>query len=299
MSRILVVEDSPAEQLLIRSILCQRWPDIEIDACEDVPAALAAIARERPDLILTDYHLKAQSGLDLLNELTQDDSSVPAIVFTSVGSGEVAREVISAGAAGYLSKSHLQTELPATVERLMRTSQRRSATRRLLSSCLHQDLRFSIQNDLELVTPFVDHVRSHLSLATEFGRHATAQITVAIHESLTNAINHGNLELDSELRQEDESCYYQLGERRKGEHPYRDRRVYIALTMSESEIAVRIRDEGPGFDVESMLRKAEEYSPERIGGRGLLMIRAFMDTLSFNDQGNEIRFSKRIEVGRE
>src|SRR5438477_512489 len=71
---------------------------------------------------------------------------------------------------------------------------------------------------------------------------------VALHEALTNAILHGNLELSSALRESDEKEYYRLSVERRSQEPYRDRRVYVTARFSRSELSFIVRDEGNGFD---------------------------------------------------
>jgi len=293
MSRILLVEDSPAEQLTLQGLLRSRWPELEIDRCGNVPTALQTIRMARPDLVVADLNLPGQSGSDLLDLLVGEEREIPVILITGDGSEEAALRAIQAGATSYVPKIQIGKHLLDAIDKILRLSRKNAARRRLMGFLFHQDLRFSIENDLELVGPFVDYVRDHLETATPFTLNETAHICLALHESLTNAINHGNLELDSELRQDDERVYYDLGEKRRREHPYCDRHVYVAMTLTASEVDFRIRDEGPGFDAAAALEKAREINLDRIGGRGLLLIRAFMDTLSFNESGSEIRFSKR------
>ena len=293
MSRILIVEDSPVEQVLLQGLLRSRWPDLELASCGDVPQALHIIRQTRPDLVVADLNLPGQSGSDLFDLLEGDEREIPVILITGDGSEEAAFRAIQAGATSYVPKLQIGKHLLDAIDKILRLSRKNAARRRLMGFLFHQDLRFSIENDLELVGPFVDYVRDHLETATPFTVNETAHICLALHESLTNAINHGNLELDSELRQDDERVYYNLGEKRRREQPYRDRHVYVAMTLTASEVDFRIRDEGPGFDAAAALEKAREINLDRIGGRGLLLIRAFMDTLSFNESGNEIRFSKR------
>ena len=120
------------------------------------------------------------------------------------------------------------------------------------------------------------------------------RIGVALHESLTNAIYHGNLELDSELRQEDESIFHDLYEVRRHEPYYAARRVYVQATASRHEIRYVIRDEGQGFDVHKVSDPTEEEQLGRVGGRGLLMIRSFMDEVTHNEKGNQITLVKSV-----
>jgi CheY-like chemotaxis protein/anti-sigma regulatory factor (Ser/Thr protein kinase) len=294
-ARILLVEDSSIDQILVCRLLRNRWHDLQLEVCSSVAEAREAIEASPPDLILSDLHMPGATGMELIEDLRDRQVGIPVILLTGNGSEEIATRAIHAGAASYVPKRELTYTLLEAVDKILRLSRKHAAQRRMLGSMLHQDLRFCIENDLELVMPFVDYVREHLSAATPFTTSETTHICIALHESLTNAINHGNLELDSELRQVDESIYHSLGDQRRGQEPYASRRVYVALTVNANEVDFRIQDEGPGFNVDQVLSKLDEVSFDRIGGRGLLLIRSFMDTLSFNLTGNEIRFSKRAK----
>ena len=53
-----------------------------------------------------------------------------------------------------------------------------------------------------------------------------------------------------------------------------------------------ITDDGPGFDTSLFDQPVKPEDLGRIGGRGLLLIRTFMDKVSFNHTGNQISMEK-------
>ena len=63
--------------------------------------------------------------------------------------------------------------------------------------------------------------------------------------------------------------------------------------MTRHEAVYRIRDEGPGFDPARLPDPTDPARLERTTGRGLLLIRAFMDEVAFNGTGNQITLLKR------
>ena len=160
------------------------------------------------------------------------------------------------------------------------------------------DLRFELENDGSLIAPLVRSLEDHIGSLRLCDETELIRIGVALHESLSNAINHGNLELDSELRQENEHLYYEMGEARKLIWPYCDRRVHVFASLGAERVRFVIRDEGPGFNHEQILDPTQEENLERIGGRGLLLIRNFMDEVSYNKRGNEISLVKYTSAGR-
>jgi anti-sigma regulatory factor (Ser/Thr protein kinase) len=119
------------------------------------------------------------------------------------------------------------------------------------------------------------------------------QITTALGEAITNAIDHGCLELDSELREESGIRYRQTAEERSQKSPYRERRVHVTARLTPDEATYVVRDEGPGFDPAKIPDPADPANLLKASGRGLMLIRTFMDEVSFNDKGNEITMIKR------
>lgn len=161
------------------------------------------------------------------------------------------------------------------------------------------DLRLDLNNDISLVPPLVCHLLEQITKLQLLDEHHLVSLSVALSESLSNAINHGNLELDSELRQEDESVYYDLAAARRVMWPYCDRKVHVFASYTKDRVKFVIRDDGPGFNVESVKDPTDKDNIERIGGRGLLLIRAFMDEVSHNARGNEITLMKYTSAGSE
>ena len=84
--------------------------------------------------------------------------------------------------------------------------------------------------------------------------------------------------------------------KRRTEAPYRDRRVHFRVKLSPAEVAYTVRDEGPGFDPTKLPDPFDPSNLERIGGRGLLLIRTFMDHVKHNERGNEITLVKQRDA---
>ena len=119
------------------------------------------------------------------------------------------------------------------------------------------------------------------------------RVGLALHEALANAVFHGNLEVSSELRQEDERRFHALARLRRSLRPYCDRKVEVHSTVDRQGARFVISDEGPGFDTASVLPASDETNVLKVGGRGMLLIRAFMDEVQHNETGNRITMIKR------
>lgn len=187
------------------------------------------------------------------------------------------------------------SQLSETILELADGGHEQRRIRRLIAGL---EVRFELDNDASCLPALICQLLEHITELRLLDDSQLVPISVALSESLSNAIHHGNLELSSDLRQEDESIYYELAETRRVQWPYCDRRVHVLASYSKERVKFVIRDEGPGFDVNKVEDPTEDENVFRIGGRGLLMIRAFMDVAAHNEKGNEITLVKYTSAGQ-
>ena len=113
--RILVVEDQEDNRQIIRDLLSAT--EYEIVEAETGEAALAAIAIQRPDLILMDIQMPVMDGYEVTRRIKADPSlrSIPIIAVTAYAlSGEEAR---AAGCDEYVPKPYSPRQLLAKIHR--------------------------------------------------------------------------------------------------------------------------------------------------------------------------------------
>ncbi|MEK6583785.1 MAG: SpoIIE family protein phosphatase, partial [Nitrospirota bacterium] len=117
------------------------------------------------------------------------------------------------------------------------------------------------------------------------------KIQVAIHEALTNAINHGNLEIDSGWMyiNGDDTMHELIKKERLNNPVYGNRKVTTRYQISDDRIIYHIKDDGSGFNHRNIEDPREPDNLEKFSGRGIALIKMYMDEVSFNDKGNEIR----------
>jgi DNA-binding NtrC family response regulator len=118
-ARILVVDDS----LMVRETL-GRWlrsAGFQCETAPDVEQAIAALARDPADLVITDYCLPTQSGLDLLLHLQAENADLPVLLLTASSNPEIAMKAMTHGASGYLHKPVQLKDLLIQVRRALET----------------------------------------------------------------------------------------------------------------------------------------------------------------------------------
>jgi CheY-like chemotaxis protein len=296
MTTILVVDDSAVDRRLVGGLLEKRFP-WRIEYAANGVEVLARLKNFLPDLIVTDLTMPAMDGLELVRSLRIHHPEVPVILMTAYGSEALAVEALAQGAASYVPKSHLAAKLGDTVEGVLGLA-RATQTREQLMSCLvRTEFSFALENDPALVDPLVDLVQQMVAgmKFTDFpGR---LQIGVALKEALLNALFHGNLQItqqeieavaDRLLEESDTS----LVEQRRSQAPYSQRKLFVDVKITGEEARFVIRDEGPGFDPNSVPGMDGQGTPELDRGRGLSLMRTFMDQVVFNQAGNEVTMVK-------
>jgi CheY-like chemotaxis protein len=292
MVRVLVVDDSPMDRRLSGSLLKKR-AGMEPIYAENGREALLCIATEKPEIVLTDLQMPEMDGLELVEAIRRDHPYLPVILMTAHGSEDIAVQALRRGAASYVPKRNLAAELVRTVQDVLAVA-RLDRREQLLLSCLTAtESHFVLDNDISKVPALVSHIEQSLArmrLCDETGR---IQVAVALREALVNAIFHGNLEVSSSLLEEANDAFTQLVEQRRRETPYRDRNVYVFARETRLEATYVVRDEGSGFDPSTLPDPTDLANLEKPSGRGLMLIRTFMDEVRHNAKGNEIHMVMR------
>jgi len=127
------------------------------------------------------------------------------------------------------------------------------------------------------------------------------RIGAALKEALLNAIYRGNLEISFKQMQDTRvSLVEGKGEdvltKRKSAAPYKDRKVRVHINIGANEARFMISDEGPGFDPSSVPAAGQPGSLDPETGRGLVLMRAFFDEVTFDQGGREVTLVKRRET---
>jgi CheY-like chemotaxis protein len=246
-----------------------------------------------PDLVLTDLDMPHVNGLELVEAVCQRHPRIPVILMTAYGTDQTAVQALEHGAASYVPKRNLAHDLIDTIAGVMSVVQS-SREQDRVSECLAESSScFLLANDSTLVPPLVGRLQQQLERTRLFNENVLLRVSLALREALINAIEHGNLEVGSYLRERDDDSYLHELRRRREVEPYRSRRVMLSARETRDEVTYVIRDDGPGFDTTSVPDPTNPENLLKASGRGLLLIRAFMDEVSHNATGNEITLIKR------
>ena len=140
----------------------------------------------------------------------------------------------------------------------------------------HHVVRLEFTSAFEMLD-FVQVVSDHLARSVGLDEDSRHWVSVAIRESVINAIKHGN-------------------------HSDTSKHVFVdfetATDADLGELAIRVRDQGEGFDPETVANPLDPENLLKSSGRGIFLIRNFMDDVRLQrapEGGMEIRMVKRVQ----
>lgn len=297
--KVLVVDDALADRVLVSGLIGKRI-DCTILEAADGRQALALIDTHHPDIVLTDLHMPEMNGLELVAAVKEKFPEIPVVLMTAKGNEEIAARALQQGAASYVPKRRLADDLVRTVERVLSTARQERSRSLLMHYVTESDTTFELRNDPEMQQMLVSHVLSVLRCLPLGDETERLRVGIAVEEALANAYYHGNLELGADGSVRDRKRYEELARQRCLEFPYCDRRIHVRARVTPAEAVFVIRDEGPGFDT-ARLQSPSELAEGELGyGRGIRLMRAIMDEVKYNAEGNEVTLVKRcvnLETG--
>lgn len=287
--RILIADDDVASQDLLSHQLKGEGFKLDIHDCAE---NLLVALNDNPDsydVILLDHNMPGgMSGIECLRSIKRSEHHrhLPVIIQTCEDDTTIITEALSAGAYYFLEKTTERKLLQAVVFSAMENKIRFQEVEKERSA-LKTGLRFVEEAHFRIRT--LDDMNSLTALLVT-AYPDPERVTVGIHELLTNAIEHGNLDITykgkSELILHDK--WKSEIERRLNMDEHKHKSVHVHLIQNDTEITLSITDQGEGFDCTNFL----EIDPERLfdpHGRGIAVAKSMsFDALSYNDEGNTV-----------
>ncbi len=276
MSSILIVDDDRLTRLMLGTIL--EGGGYRVTAASDGAEALRLTSEARFDLVLLDIWMPGMSGLEVLERLRRLAAPPRVIILTSDETPEMLLAAVRGQASRYLTKPVEAAALLEVVAEELNAPERP-----------HIEVLSARPDWVELVVPcrleVVDYIQNFLGqLEANLSEEVRRSVGQAFREMLSNAIEWGGA-LDPE------------------------RKVHISYLRMRRLILYRISDPGSGFRFEDLSHAAVAYPADqplahlgpreakglRPGGFGVLLARALVDELIYNEAQNEVVFVKYLD----
>lgn len=286
MPSVLVVDDSTTDRRVVGFLLksASEW---QVEYAFHGQEALDKMGVTQFDLVLTDLLMPRVNGLELVAAMRSKHPTVPVILMTSRGSEGVAMTALRQGATSYIPKRFLPRKLLETIGRVMAVSCRPRTHAPLVGALREGGANFRLGNDIEQVQSLVAYLQESMSLTDWCDETACTQLGIALQEALLNALYQGNLQVGVSSGLDDPEHAALIAERLQNP-PYRDRHIHVSVTLAADRDTFVIRDEGDGFDTSQLPNPTDISALEKTSGRGVILMRLFMDEVTYDSTGREV-----------
>jgi CheY-like chemotaxis protein/anti-sigma regulatory factor (Ser/Thr protein kinase) len=275
-SRILIVDDEAGMHELLAAML--RSEDYAVDYALSGPEALARLAADRYDLVVTDIWMPGMDGITLLNRIKESQPQMKVIVMTAESTPQTVIRAICEKAFSYLGKPF---------------------TRPSLLDAVNSALSVPVEpDDIEVISAAPGWISLEL------------RCKMATADRLSRFFRELNLEFTSEERDSIATAFRELlmNAIEHGGHSDPRLKVNLSYIRTGRSIIYYIRDPGEGFSFAKLSHAAISNTPEeplghaeirdrlgiRPGGFGILLTKNFADELLYSQKGNEVMLIKYL-----
>ncbi len=293
MSRhVLVIDDDPAILSFLSVVLHDSR--CEVSCASDGRQALDLLAQDGPppDLVLSDIRMPEMDGLALLEALGKAHPRLPVVLMTGHADLDVSLRAIRSGAMDLVLKPITGGEIRRILSRLDLLQARSLTDVERADPLFEETLSFRLPSQRASLHKAVVRIHHHFAAGLGGLGISPDQVRVCLTEAVENALVHGNLEIDSALKEEDWGRFEALVAERQADPAYARRAVSIRASLGPGGFSAQIQDQGRGFDPG---RPAANPDPGFLAssGRGLLLIRGVMDEVRWEEGGRRICMLKR------
>lgn len=120
----------------------------------------------------------------------------------------------------------------------------------------------SITENIRMIESFIDNAKEKFHLDDDM----YGNIMIAVTEAVNNAIKHGNAN-------------------------DRSKSVFLSLFLDDSLLRFVIKDEGSGFNYEDLPDPTSPQNIEKLGGRGIFLMKHLSDEVDFKENGRVVELS--------
>lgn len=285
----LVVDDNPTITRLIE--LQMNKAGYFCDTAANGEDALQKINKNIFDLVISDISMPGMNGLELLTSIKKKKPHLPVLIITGHATIENAVKALRLGAINFITKPIRFDEVFETINKVIDINKQRKAIHTSAKYLIQEARHFLIPTNELYVSDLATYLTEPLEQISLVDTACRKSVTMAIYETLTNAVEHGNLELDSSIKFSANggmAAFKKIKEQRMQDPAFASRTVTIQSAITATMAQFTIIDEGEGFDYTALVNPTTEDCIEKPHGRGIFLIQQIFDEVRFNPPGNSI-----------
>ena len=295
--QVLLIDDDPAVLDMVQAALSHFG--MEVHSYPDAAQALELLQNPSApefDLVISDINLEGIDGFEVIDKVKATQPHLPVVLMTGQASVDYAIRAMRMGAANLFMKPIALRDMVQSVFHLVDLHRDIRMADSGLRGLVNERRHFLFRSDEVEVSSLVRHLTDRLVPMGFASSNNADVIAMAVHEALVNALDHGNLELESRMKGDlflDEDPYLKLRAARLADPVYASRLIEVRLALDTERFELEISDEGKGFDASHLTPLPGDSDMAPHFGRGLPLILLVMDEVHFNEKGNQIRMVLR------
>lgn len=242
---------------------------------------------QNPDVVVCGMFLPGMSGLEFLSRIRKTDSRTAVILISSKSSENLAIKAFRLGANDFLKKPVQDQDIIPILKRIQEQIDQKPKPFDY-GQVEEGKVVFSFNTEIDAPSNIVRRLINELD-HDFFSEDDMISIEIGLSELVTNAVEHGNLNITYQEKTEalDTNSLNELYESRISDSRFSGRIVTVTYEFNAEECRWTIADEGDGFDLSKV---PDPTSQENIGGlhgRGIFMTKLFFDSLDYIGNGNQ------------
>lgn len=292
--KALVIEDDEASQTHLKSFLEGRGYQVLTAAGEE--EGLRVYREASPIAVFCGVNQEELDGLEFLRKLLAVDENAHVILVAAHADKEHVLQALRHGATNFFHKPLDFQDIGEFLGALESRAIAEHGNHFDVSFVVSESKVLEIPNDLNIVSAVVTQITQAVQFF--FDEQAIHGLQGALIEMIVNAIEHGNLGISYEEKTKAlESDRLAELIQQKSQHPeVAKKKVRIEYKLDQEKVTYVICDEGDGFDFQELPDPGDPDNLWLGHGRGILMTRALMDEVNYNETGTEVTLVKYLPI---
>jgi FixJ family two-component response regulator/anti-sigma regulatory factor (Ser/Thr protein kinase) len=292
--RVLLADDDQGTRELVGACVARAgW---HLEATSSGRALVDKLQQQPFDVVVVDLLMPGIDGISLLKQIKARRPGQAVILISKSGNIGDFVAFMKEGVLDVLQKPVDSDTLQRTVARVLSSVRERERALSIYRFVTREVSEFSFATseiaECRMPLTLLDRLMGAGILEIQ----SKLKLELAFQEALANAVEHGNLELQSSWKEEFDSegidRFSLVKRERLADDTYARRRVTITISFDGFMLSIAIRDNGKGFTPHK--RVISNPNAEVPHGRGLAIIYAAVDEVRYSESGTEIEMLKRL-----
>lgn len=292
--KVLIVEDDFISRNYLSSLM--KFSGYQCLTAKNAAEGLDLYLECKPDAIVCSMVMPGISGLEFLREIRTNDRRTIIIMIANRSSERLAIDALRLGANDYIKKPVQDSDILPAIKR--------AGSRIVLDDEPEQPygmvdsgkIVMKFKTEFDAPRLIVERLMKEIK-PQYFEPDSLINIELGLMELVTNAIEHGNLNItyQEKLEVTKDNGLVDLYHKRLQDNMLAARKVTVEFAFSQQKCEWTITDEGNGFDPSSIPDPIAKENIENLSGRGIFISKFAFDNVEYLGKGNCVHVTKMCQ----